>query len=793
MEQEFADQLKAMERAHEHERRQWQREKESYQNMCTWYANTLQYQLGCLLVDSLKHPLRCLKLPAALYHMLQRYRHQQAEAKDIESSLSYYNAQADWIADLDFLQIEKTAGQIRQTGITIVIPVFNAYEELQKCIHSIIGHTHMPFLVLLINDCSTDPRVEALLSSYSSRENIKVITNPRNLGYVKSVNRGIQASTTDVVLLNSDVIVTEKWLTKLTIAAYSDVKIMTVTPLSNAAGAFSIPEINADNRLPDGWSLDDMAKIVENLSRHLYERVPTGNGFCMYIKRSAFDQVGFFDEAAFGRGYCEENDFCMRLRSAGFDNVISDDTYIYHHHTASFQREKQRLLQKNHEILISRYPQYDYLIKCMLESERLESVRQLVRQEVTRQSPGYSGKKNILYVIHYEKGGSVKTNEDLMKYISSRKWNVFLLNSNCNTLRLYAFKEESLCQLNKWDVRHKWDINMPYVPEWRNIYYNVLHSCHIDIVHIRHLYKHTFDIIDAARWMNIPCILSFHDFYYICPTINLINGKGEYCGADCASSSGKCLVDADPINIPANVPGWVADNWRQPVSELFEKIDIFVTTSEYTRGLYEKVYPVLKGRIKIFEHGRDFPYPREYCGKVPDTGEKIRILLAGNIGYSKGAEYISELISADREGRLEFHCIGSLPEDLKQKVVYYGRYIRDDFRNYVVKIKPSYVGIFSIWPETYCHIMTEAFSCGIPCIVSSIGTLKERGRKGGCILVDLKDPVAACHEICKVSADPAAYDKLCGEVLRQLVRTVDEMGKDYLNLYASLLAEERNV
>ena len=793
MEEKLAEQLKATEQAYEQERQRWQHEKESYQNLCTWYANTFQYQLGCLLVDALRHPLRCYRLPAALFRLVKRYKRQQTDAKDIESSIPKSDTSAKGMIDLDFLQIENASGKVRQTGIAIIIPVFNAYDELKCCVDSILRNTAAPFQIILINDCSTDSRIEELLSLYKSQRNVMVVTNPRNLGYVKSINVGIQACNTDVVLLNSDTVVTKKWLEKLTIAAYSDERVMTVTPLSNAAGAFSVPEVNADNNLPDRWTLEDMAKLVENQSVHTYERVPTGNGFCMYIKRDAFEHVGLFDEDTFGKGYCEENDFCMRVISKGYENIISDDTYIFHHHTASFGHKKQKLLRKNYEILLSRYPQYDYLVKNMLNSERLESIRQKIKRETAEQLHGISGKRNILYVIHQEKGGSVKTNEDLMGYVCSQGWNVFLLNSNCSTLRLYQLTDGALHQLKKWDLAYKWDINSLYVPEWRNIYYNVLHHCHIDIVHIRHLYMHTFDMIDAANWMNVPCVLSFHDFYYICPTINLVNGKGEYCEADCASSSGRCQMDVSQIKISKNVPKWVAANWRGPVADILGKINAYVTTSAYSRDVYEKIFPSLKGQIRIYEHGRDFLYPREYYGSIPDAGEKIKILLAGNISYNKGAGYISELIDADKEGRLEFHCIGSLPESLKQKVKYYGRYIRDDFRNYAARIRPSYVGVFSIWPETYCHIITEAFSCGLPCVVSDIGTLRERGIKGGCILADLKNPIAAYHTICKISEDRAAYSKLCDEALGQPIRTVADMGKDYMNLYDLLLTEDQDV
>lgn len=786
-EQELEEKIRNIEKLHEQERQKWQREKEEYQNLCGWYANSLRYQLGGLLINSLRHPLQYPLLPFKMYDLVKKYKQQQVEVRDIESSVPISAACENESNEFDFIKIESAVDRVREQGITIIIPIYNAYEEVSRCISSILDEMKPWYRVLLINDCSTDTRIESLLSTYSVYENVQVINNPTNVGYVKSVNIGIQECTTDVVLLNSDTEVTPKWLEKLTIAAYSDEKVMTVTPLSNAAGMFSAPKVNVNNELPGQSCLKDLARIVEKQSFHTFERVPTGNGFCMYVKRAAFDEIGVFDDETFGRGYCEENDFCMRLRAKGYENIVCDDTYIYHYHTASFQKEKQQILKRNKEILLSRYPHYDFLVASMEKSEKLVDIRARIDQSFVQYEQDGISKSNVLYVIQYANGGSVKTNEDLMEYVASHRWNVFMLNSDCHTLRLYRFADGILHLLQQWTPSKTWDINNLYDTEWRNIYYNVLYSCHIDVVHVRHLYKHTFDIIDAAEWMHIPIVLSFHDFYYICPTTNLINEKGKYCDAHCSSHKEKCRISEPFIKIAGHLPEWVENDWRKSLHDVFRKASAFVTTSEYSKELYERIYQILKGQIRVFEHGRDFPYPREFYGSVPDENGKVRILIAGNIDYNKGAQYISRLLDADDKGILEFHCIGNITEELKSRVKYYGKYMRDDFKDYVVKISPSFVGIFSVWPETYCHIITEAFSCGIPCIVSDIGTLRERGLKGGCILADLSSPEKAYQQICAVRFKPDAYDELVQEALRQTIRSIDDMGNDYLSLYDSLV------
>ncbi len=786
-ERELEEIIKNTEKLHEQERQKWQREKEEYQNLCIWYANSLRYQLGGLLINTLRHPLQYPLLPFKMYSLIKQHKRQQVIAKDIESSVPVDSNFESEIREFDFVRIESVVDRVREKGITIIIPVYNAYEEVRRCLDSILKEMKPWHRVLIINDCSTDDRIEHLLAECSANNNIQIIHNPTNMGYVKSVNVAIQTCRTDVVLLNSDTEVTSGWLEKLTIAAYSDEKVMTVTPLSNAAGMFSVPKENVNNLLPGEKCLQDIARIVEKQSFHNFVQVPTGNGFCMYIKRTAFEQIGLFDDIAFGKGYCEENDFCMRLKLKGYENIVCDDTYIFHHHTASFQQEKKQLLKKNKEILLSRYPQYDFLVANMVRSEELAKIRERIKSGFGQYEQGGVSKRNVLYVIQCANGGSVKANEDLMGYVDAHDWNVFMLNSDCRTLHLYQFTDGALHLLHQWTPARQWDINNLYDAEWRNIYFNVLYYCHIDIVHVRHLYKHTFDIVDAAYWMNISVIFSFHDFYYICPTTNLINEKGEYCNACCSSHKGKCRISEPSIRITHYLPEWVESDWRKRVCNIFEKADVFVTTSEYSKNLYERIFPDLQGKIKVYEHGRDFSYTRKFYGSVPNEHEKIRILLAGNIDYNKGAQYISQLLDVDDKEILEFHCIGNITEELKPRVKYYGKYMRDDFKDYVIKIRPSLVGVFSVWPETYCHIITEAFSCGIPCVVSDIGTLRERGLKGGCILADLNSPQSTYQQICAVRSDSDVYNKLVQGALQQSIRSVADMGVDYLNLYDSLV------
>lgn len=269
-------------------------------------------------------------------------------------------------------------------NVTIVIPVFNAYEDLKDCLNSVVLKTGHPYRLLIIDDGSTDPRITDLIESYSNAyPNIRAVYNDKNLGYTATINKGCRlAGSDDVVLLNSDTRVTDNWLAKLNACAKSENNIATVTPLSNAAGVFSVPEKNITNELRDWISIDEMGKLVEEQSFKLRPRVPTGNGFCMYVTRLALEVVGEFDEKNFPRGYGEENDFCMRAGQKGFIHLIEDSTYIYHKRSASFNKTKKKLMSGSMHKLYLIHPEYRYLVMKWLVADPLDGFRELLRDKV---------------------------------------------------------------------------------------------------------------------------------------------------------------------------------------------------------------------------------------------------------------------------------------------------------------------------------------------------------------------------------------------------------------------------
>ena len=275
------------------------------------------------------------------------------------------------------------------TIVDIIIPVYNAVDDLTACVASVRRHTRRgSYCLVAIDDASPDPRIAAFLSTLASEgpEQLVVLRNERNLGFVGTANRGMALhADRDVVLLNSDTLVTPNWLDLIRRCADSDPAIGTITPFSNNAEICSFPIFCRDNPLEE---LPPVERIADAFARRMptYPDIPTAVGFCMYIRRSLLDRIGDFDVATFGLGYGEENDFSMRGAQAGYRNVLCDNAFVAHTGGRSFDDRKLALMKENGQRLLERYPRYDDLVHEFIRADPLREIRQQAQDALMREA-----------------------------------------------------------------------------------------------------------------------------------------------------------------------------------------------------------------------------------------------------------------------------------------------------------------------------------------------------------------------------------------------------------------------
>ena len=250
----------------------------------------------------------------------------------------------------------------------IVVPVFNAATQTRRCLDALQATVSSRHTVIVINDASTDPEISALMRQLP--EAWVQINNCRNLGFVGAANLGLSLSSpANVVLLNSDTQVTTGWLEAIVKCAQSDCHIASITPLSNNAEIASIPHFCQANPWPS--DPESWARACRDSGPPVYTDVPTGVGFCMWINRACLDAIGAFDESAFGRGYGEENDWCMRAIQAGWRNVLCDHAYVAHSGSASFGPLGLKPGGHAMRTLLKRHPDYMKKVQSFIHRDPL--------------------------------------------------------------------------------------------------------------------------------------------------------------------------------------------------------------------------------------------------------------------------------------------------------------------------------------------------------------------------------------------------------------------------------------
>lgn len=683
-------------------------------------------------------------------------------------------------------------GEIKKKSVDIIIPIYNALEDLVKCIGNVVEYTDLNIhRLILIDDNSTDENVDIYLEAIN-KKGIYKYKNDINLGFSGTVNKGMRLSDErDVVLLNSDTMVTSGWLDKLIKCAYSDEGIATASPLSNNASICSVPYSNKDNKIPDNMTLDEYAAEIERVSFRAYPTIPMSVGFCMYIKRSVIKEVGFFDSEAFGLGYGEENDFCNRATELGYRHVLCDTTFVYHKGTASFDGDSKEELSRLHEsVLEKRYPQLNRKLEWYWAYNQ-ESVVHRNIELFSKLSLG-NDKKNIFYLIQadFQEGcsnniGGTQLHVKDLKNGLKEEYNIFVAARDGEYLRITAYIADRVVSL-------KYLIGP--IPEWyiyrdekiAKLYDILLNAFKIDLVHIHHTMGMTLELYYVANRSNIPIYLTLHDYYYICPTLRLLDTHKKSCiGKVDWENCHLCMKKI--FEIYENVD--YMQKWRKEHAKAMALCDKIITPTKSAANVIIKYYPEIADHLEIVEHGIDDTIFYHVTREENYNHKHLHVAFVGGICETKGSEVIYKLIS-QCTAEFKWYIFGGIDslelQQLEQKnLKKTGWYKREELKTLLDEHEIDIVCILSTVAETYCYTLSEVIACGVPAVVTDIGALGERMRKMDCGWLVPVD--ADCFDIINllkyIKENPLLYEEKRKKISENTVDSIDGMVYNYKEIY----------
>ncbi|MCC7433566.1 MAG: glycosyltransferase [Methanoregulaceae archaeon] len=216
--------------------------------------------------------------------------------------------------------------------LSVVIPLYGGPEDIEACLDSLQRCQGLISEVIVVDDKSPDHAPEVVERYPFAR----LVRNPENFGFAATCNRGVsEASGEVVVLLNSDTIVPKAGLIRLVDSLGQGGTVAAAGPRSNYVGHFQRTGVTYTQKTGIELFAEDFAtREVDDTETDMLV------GFCLAVKRSVWNEVGPFD-TGFGIGMFEDNDFCYRLRRAGYRMLISNRAFVHHEGNQSLERSPE--------------------------------------------------------------------------------------------------------------------------------------------------------------------------------------------------------------------------------------------------------------------------------------------------------------------------------------------------------------------------------------------------------------------------------------------------------------------
>jgi len=673
--------------------------------------------------------------------------------------------------------------------VDIVVPIYNAPDDVRRCVDSVIARTPEPHRLILIDDGSTDEGVHEVLTAIERRADahIVILRNERNVGFTATANRGMSQSSADVVLLNSDTIVTDGWLSALIRCAASDAVIATVTPFSNNAEICSFPKFCEDNR----WSLEAdtsvVARALADAAVPTYPDLPTGVGFCMFIRRKAIDALGTFD-MAFGAGYGEENDFCLRAARAGWRNVLADDAFVLHVGGQSFAGRKAELGSRNLERLLERYPHYEGMVSRYIAADPLRPLREAALTRLDTYAP----LRGVLHVIHHH-GGGTETHVRQLIAASRDRWRHYLVVAVGDRWQVEAHRGDASVITSTFEREPD--------ESWRGFLRSIVGTFRVALIHVHNISGCREGLLEALTDAGIPFGYTLHDLNFACPTITFLDASGRYCGGVTDTNACQACVGAQP-----SFAGIDVASWRTRHRALIDRASFVIAPSQWAATMLNRYFS--RRDVIVVPHGTAEPPVTRHSGTrlgvlMPDDDVPV-VAALGAIGPDKGARRIERLVERMRalEVPLRIVVIGYLDVERgpwqsdDARLTVHGRYDAHDLPALLRHYRARLVLFPSAGPETFSYTLSESWLAGVPALVPPIGALAERvlQTRAGWVLDDVEwaDEDMMLARVAALAGDTSTAERAAATAQARAVShaSTQAMADATLACYGRALAEQ---
>lgn len=613
---------------------------------------------------------------------------------------------------------------------TIIMPVYNAFELLTEALDRVDRNTDVPWHLVLVEDASPDERVRPWLRDWAAARagRVTLLLNDRNLGFVGSVNRGLDLAARrggPVVLLNSDALVPEGWASRLLRPMLADPRVASVTPMSNDATILTVPWIAGRVVLEPG-AADRIDATARRLSPQAQAQIPTGVGFCMVMSRAALDRVPALD-TAFGRGYGEEVDWCRKTAAAGMVHVGLGNLFVEHRGGESFgSAEKIKELERSARIISTRYPEFDDEVRRFVAADPLVTARLVL---ALTWAAGMDPDPIHVYLGHSLGGGAEHwLSARIAERAREDRPSVVI---RVGGARRFGIELHSDSGVLTGETDEVWLLRslVQTMPRRRIVY-----SCGVGDDRPWELPQL---LCDLANGEGSTLEILFHDYFPISPSLNLLNADGSYTGVPPANSTDPAhQISSAEVRVPLS-------SWRERWSAAVQQAECLTVFSKSSVEIVNATWPQARDKIYCRPHRTLIAVQPMEKAKNNERGV---IGVLGAIGSVKGAQVVSDLaLHLDRQPDApRLVIVGEFDHSfpLPRSVTITGRYDPSTLPKMLSSHGVTAWLMPSIWPETFSFTTREMLATGLPVMAFDLGAQGEAVREAPNGHIVAPDPAA---------------------------------------------------
>lgn len=264
--------------------------------------------------------------------------------------------------------------------------VYNGRDFVPRCLESsarLRDTSDADVQTLVLDDASPDESFTHDLVTLSAKLDIEYYRTPRNLGIPRNMTLAMLTAVDQgydyVVIANSDAIFASNLVDGMIEAARRHPAAGSVTSFGNDVSIFKLANDDGERWLGTMEQVDEVSAILGNEFVGESIEIPTGVGFCLMIPTALIRDIGTMDPL-YGRGYCEEVDWCLRSHAAGYRSLLAPGVFSYHIGSAT-NRDAGLLAEHTtvwaHERMVDlRYPNYRHEVDTFLASGQLGRTQQ---------------------------------------------------------------------------------------------------------------------------------------------------------------------------------------------------------------------------------------------------------------------------------------------------------------------------------------------------------------------------------------------------------------------------------